>query len=132
MKNLVSVEYVDYYGSVVAGKTCSQALCLWLMKNKFGDGKPKNSIVHGPYTKGFALGVISEIESKYGKAPEIDSVILKKEWYDTDMPEDKFNPLVIYQYKKTNSKVKKYEAWCETVLEWLAVFGDIKQIKFHT
>lgn len=131
MKNLLSVEYVDCRGSVVAGKTCSQALCLWLMKNKFEDGKTKNYIVHGPYTKGFAHCVISQIESKYGKAPQIDSVILKKEWYDSDMPEDKFNPSVIYESKNTNPKVKKYEAWCEDVLEWLAVFGDIKQIKFH-
>jgi hypothetical protein len=138
MKSDITVKYKLSNGKTIAGETPSTALSKWLMHKSNGNFvvSTKNAnvscIMPGPYHAQFITSLLETFERNYSKTPYVDAKLLKKDWYQSGLPSDVFDPDVVNQNKFINSKIGEYEEWCHEVLNWLVEFGDVRDLKFMT
>lgn len=108
--------------------TASFAVMTWL-SNTMQESSSDFVAMFGPYHEKFVTSVIEAIQLRYGKMCHIDADLMEKEWYQTGLPEDKFNPSVIKE--SDNKKVQAYENWCQYVIEWLNKNHGISDLKLQ-
>lgn len=109
-----------------ASPTASFALLRW-MSTTVADADDDVVVMYGPYHENFVLAVTETILARFGKVCRVNSDLLKKSWYESGLPEDKYDPEVIQ--KIGTGKVKEYEEWCEQVLRWLRKNSAITSLK---
>jgi hypothetical protein len=110
----MTVSFKVKHGHRVSSVTDSMGLMNWyahtsaecFYKNNESIAK---SVMPGPYHEKFILTVVAAVEHKFGKSIDVDEDFLDKEWYQSGLPDDYFNPEVIVKKKYSNPKICFYE-----------------------
>ena len=133
------IKYKTSDGGKTVARTASLALFHWYMRIIPELPRPDpmpilefveiGNPIPGPYDPMFMYLLIGGVERTFGKSPELDQELFRKEWYD-NLPANISNfKVVIKSHHKGNPKVVLYEEACTNALKWLAQHGNITKLE---